>query len=92
MSLIACAMSATLVLATDPVFNGDPCLYDVMCLSSCCNNDEDWSVEGKCVDIDDDDRCSRRREVSRIILVSYLSLFVLLIFVCGLMKKKQISD
>ena len=92
MSLIASAMSATLVLATDPIFNGDPCKYDVMCLSSCCNNDADWSVDGICVKIEEDDRCSRRREVSRIILACYLSLFVLLIFVCGLMKKKQVSE
>ena len=90
--LLTFTLTITLVSAGhDPILNGDPCKIDVDCLSSCCDNDHDYSKEGVCVEIDEDSRCKSRRTVSQIVLVTYLGIFVLLIVVCGFMKHAQVS-
>ena len=46
---------------------------------------------GVCVDIVDDSRCESRRTLSRIALLTYLGIFVLLIGACSFMKYTQVS-
>ena len=92
LSLFTLALEFSLVCAgQEPIPNGDPCKIDVDCLSSCCDNDHDYSKMGVCVDIVDDSRCESRRTLSRIALFTYLGIFVLLIAACSFMKYTQVS-
>ena len=62
--LIALSMFWALVMANDPILEGEDCSTDISCLSSCCDNDGNYDIIGKCVDIEDDDRCKSRRFLS----------------------------
>ena len=90
--LLAISLCGALVKANDPILEGEDCTTDISCLSSCCNNDGNYSITGKCVDIEEDERCKSRRFLSQSILIAYLGLFFILIVVCSLMKRKPVND
>ena len=71
--------------------DGGSCKSDIECTSYCCNNDQDYSHNGICLKIHEDDRCKARAFRSRIALVSYLTLFVLLILICGILKRRELN-
>lgn len=52
--LLVCTLLA-LVTAQEVI--GTACHTDSECLSFCCDNNQDYSVEGKCTEVVDDTRC-----------------------------------
>ena len=76
------SLIALTVQATDQYGDGAPCLIDSECDSYCCNNNNNYKVNGTCVAIDEDDRCLQRRNKHRIILHVLLGIFAVTIPLC----------
>ena len=68
------------------------CKSDTACEYRCCTYTEEYVKEGKCVAIDEFDRCSDRKRNHRIALYCVLALLVIILVVCTLMKKKEIHS
>ena len=65
---------------------GAACLLDEQCASECCTNDRDFSGDGVCTHIDDDDRCHSRKKAYRVFLAIYLAVFTIAIIACSFLK------
>ena len=68
---------------------GATCTIDEQCASECCSNNRDFSHDGTCTHIDDDDRCHSRKKAYRVFLVIYLAVFAIAIIACSFLKQKQ---
>lgn len=69
---------------------GEQCSTDQGCEHYCCDNDEDFSVTGLCIEVEKSSRCSKRKVVGWVCLVAMiLGLFAFLL-ASLLIKMKQI--
>ena len=66
--------------------DGLVCDYDSQCESFCCNNDNDFSRSGVCIDVHEDERCQQRMERDQLTLKYLVGLFVFTVVSCGLIK------
>ena len=64
------------------------CDQDSDCTFSCCNIDQQFYSQGKCVEISDWPRCKDRKTNYNIALGIYLCLFVIFFAICGVTKRK----
>ena len=79
-------------VAAELIEDPEKCKSDTACEYRCCTYTEEYVVEGKCVAIEESDRCSDRKKNHRIGLYCLLALLVIILVVCTLMKKKEIRS
>ena len=71
--------------------NGTACHTDSECMSYCCNNNQDYTVEGVCIEVAEDERCKLRKRNDIIGLVCIVISFWIVVVACAIVKIKQVK-
>ena len=88
--ILSLALSADQVAAGD-IDVGGFCTDDTACVTFCCTNDQKFDTEGKCIEIEEDTRCKKRKLEYRLILSFIIIMMVVISLVFGWMKKKELK-
>ena len=70
---------------------GGICKDDTSCVTYCCSNDNSFDKEGKCIEIDDNERCRSRKYHYNIALIIIILLMIVISVLFGFMKKRDIE-
>ena len=89
-SILSIALLADKVSAGD-IDVGGICMQDTECITFCCNNHNSFEEPGNCVEIENNDRCEKRKIEYRIILSVIIIFMVVISLVFGWMKKKELK-